>query len=298
MSDVESGNSRAYTGGFGQGLPPREVPVPGSRRGSPGGGSVPVVGPSGGGNGGRQGTAAEEDVRSVVEDDVDSGGGNVSGGVARRRKRVLRGLVAANAHAAVSRNYLVAGGVQFNNIQELYQDMVSYDEAQEILERVFQTWGLPFDEPRTMKFAEDLVSGFIVAVSASDKADWSVAFDVPAAKGEIEADFKKFSDILMREYGVTRRQLARGLANRTRAYLMAQGNQHMLADIATKVGCDTSMAPLAFDGSTHCSGMNPREIQFTKTLENRNLFEREDEIAVGASTRLMAGLSTGPRAVR
>jgi hypothetical protein len=240
----------------------------------------------------------------VAGDDVESGTGNVSGGVTRVRRRALKALSATNS--TVARNYAVSGAVQFNNIQELAQDMSSPEEVQAIMEEVFSLWGLPLDQPNTMRFAEDLVFGFFVAVSASDKANWNEAFDVPttpfrngdAVVSSVLADFKVFSDALIRTYGVSRRQFARGAANRIRGYLSEPENQHLLADICTKVGCDLQMAYLAFDGSTHCTGMTPREIQFTKTLESRNLFERDDEVARGASDRLLSSVGGGIRAVR
>lgn len=241
---------------------------------------------------------------SVAGDEVESGSGNLSGGVVRARRRALKAL--SGSAVTVRRNYGVASGVQFNNLQELYQDVSSPEEVQAVLEHVFELWGVPFDQPTTMKFAEDLCFGFIVAVSASDKANWDVAYDLPCAPFEkdgvkvsvVEADFKVFSDALMRFFGVTRRQFARGAANRIRLYLSEPENQHLLADVATKVGCDLQMAYLAFDGSTHCSGMTSKEVQFTKTLESRNLFERDDEVARGASDRLMSSLNQGVRAVR
>lgn len=261
-------------------------------------------GKSGGFGGGLPPQPPRRAPESVSGDDVQSGTGNVTGGVVRARRRALKAL--SSGAAVVTRNYSVANGVQFNNLQELYQDVSSPEEVQSILEYVFELWGVPFDQPTTTKFAEDLCFGFIVAVSASDKANWDVAYDLPCAPfsrdglkvSNVEADFKVFSDALMRTFGVTRRQFARGAANRIRLYLSEPENQHLLADVATKVGCDLQMAYLAFDGSTHCAGMTPREVQFTKTLESRNLFERDDEVARGASDRLMSSLNQGVRAIR
>jgi len=271
MSGSNSPVAQPASGVFGGGLPPRQYPLP---------------------------------PESVAGDDVVSGSGNMSGGVVRSRRRALKAVTVGVT--AVRRSYGVANGVQFNNLQELFQDMSSPDEVQSILEHVFGLWGVPFDQPTTMKFAEDLCFGFIAAVSASDKANWDVAYDLPCAPFDlagvrvsvVEADFKVFSDTLMRVFGVTRRQFARGAANRVRHYLSEPENQHLLADMATKVGCDMQMAYLAFDGSTHCTGMTTKEVQFTKTLESRNLFERDDEVARGASDRLMSSLGQGVRAVR
>jgi len=242
---------------------------------------------------------------SVFGEDVHAGGNN-TGGVVRPRRRGIKGVTAHNAAVDPKRNYHVAAGVQFNNVRELYQDSVSPEHAQEILEHVFSLWHVPLDQPKAAKFCEDLVFAFIVAVSASDKASYSVVFDVPVEPitvgGEtvtmLDGDMGVLSSALARKFGVTRRQLARGLADRIRKYLAEPENVHVLDDVAVKVGCDKQMAYLAFDGSTHCTGLTPREIQFTKTLESRNLFERDDEVVRGASERLMSGLSNGPRAVR
>lgn len=242
---------------------------------------------------------------SVHGDDVSAGSQN-TGGVVRPRRRGIAGVRQPNAQVTVRRNYPVAAGVAFNNLSEVYQDSISPEYAQEIMEGVFTTWGVPFNQPEAMKFCEDLVFAFIIAVSASDKANYSVVFDVPVRPmtvdgvqvSTLDADFGVLSLALFRQYGITRRQFARGVADRVRKYLAEPENAHMLDDVATKVGCDRQMAYLAFDGSTHCKGMNSREVQFTKTLESRNLFERDDEIARGASDRLLSGLSSGIRAVR
>jgi len=246
-----------------------------------------------------------EYAQSVRGDDVQSGSEN-TGGVTRPRRRGIKGTSRANTQAAVLRNYPVSAGIQFNNIAEVYQDSVSPEFAQDIMEAVFKMWGVPFDQPKAMKYCEDLVFAFIIAVSASDKANYNIVFDVQVEpttyRGDVvttlDGDFGVLSRALTREYGVTRRQFARGIADRVRRYLAEPENIHVLDDVATKVGCDRAMAYLAFDGSTHCKGMTPREVQFTKTLESRNLFERDDELARGASDRLLNSLTNGIRAVR
>lgn len=243
---------------------------------------------------------------SVHGDDIPSGFNN-TGGVVRPKRRAITGKRNATNSVTVQRNYSVANGVQFNNLSEVFQDALSPEYAQEILEDAFRKWGVPFDQPNALKYSEDLVFAFIVAVSASDKADYNRVFDVPvnpfktadgAVHGSVEASMAVLSSLLTREYGATRRQLARGLADRVRAYLADPENVHVLDDIATKVGCERQMAGLAFDGSTHCRAMNTKEIQFTKTLETRNLFEREDQMASGASERLLNSLTNSARAVR
>jgi len=261
--------------------------------------------PRGGFGGALSDRGREHGPESVVGDEV-SAGGNNTGGVVRPRRRGIKGVTSHNAAIDPRRNYPVAAGVQFNNVRELYQDSVSSEHAQEILEDVFALWHVPLDQPKATKFCEDLVFAFIVAVSASDKANYNVVFDVPVeptvVNGEtvttLDGDMGVLSSTLARKFGITRRQLARGLADRVRKYLAERENVHVLDDVAVKVGCDKQMAYLAFDGSTHCTGLTPREIQFTKTLESRNLFERDDEVVRGASERLMSGLSNGPRAVR
>jgi len=242
---------------------------------------------------------------SVHGDDVHAGGNN-TGGVSRPRRRGIVGKKPVGYAPVVARNYHVANGVQFNNLEEVFQDSISPEYAQQIMEDVFGQWGVPFDQPRALKYCEDLIFAFIIAVSASDKADYNVVFDVPIEPVNkqginvttLDGDLGVLSSALQRKYGVTRRQFARGIADRVRAYLGDPENVHVLDDVATKVGCDRQMAYLGFDGSTHCKAMNTREVQFTKTLENRNLFEREDETARGASDRLLNSLTNGVRAVR
>lgn len=242
---------------------------------------------------------------SVHGYDVPAGGNN-TGGVARPRRRGITGKRVQGYSPVVSRNYHVADGVQFNNVEEVFQDTISPEFAQQILEETFTLWRVPFDQPAALKFCEDLVFVFIIAVSASDKADYNKVFDLPIEPvsvdgvrvSTLDADFGVLSTALQRTYGITRRQLARGLADRIRKYIKDPENIHLIDDIATKVGCDRQLADLAFDGSTHCKGMNAKEVQFTKTLESRNLFERDDEMARGASDRLLNSITNGVRAVR
>lgn len=257
------------------------------------------------GGSGTRSPAAVPVPRSVHGDDVEAGVNN-TGGVVRPRRRVITGKRRDHQVASVTRNYSVASGILFNNLEEVFQDSISPEYAQEILEDVFTKWGVPMDQPEAMKYCEDLVLAFIIAVTASDKANYNQVFDVPVKPvivggtqvTSMDADMAVLSAHLQRECSVTRRQFSRGLADRTRAYLLSPENAHLLDDVATKVGCDRQMAYLAFDGSTHCKGMNTKEVQFTKTLENRNLFEREDQLASGASDRLLNAMTNGARAVR
>lgn len=248
--------------------------------------------PSAGGpsNGrGRQGAGPE----SVRAESVAPGSTNVSGGVVRRPKRKVAAKSSYDfGGPLVSRNYNVATGVMFNNLSEVVLDSISADYAQEVLETLFEKWSLPTRSPEVMKYAEDLVFTFLIASTASDKADYNRAFDIPGLGGqEHEADFKVLSDLLVMKYGLTRRQLARGLADRLRAFARDDGNAELRAGMADRAGCQLQFADLAFDGSTHCKGLGPTERAFTKTLEARNLFEMDGVLAADASTKLLTGFN-------
>nr|DAZ92380.1 TPA_asm: P9 protein [Pecan associated jivivirus 1] len=263
------------------------------------GADLPFSGSQGGGSA-RPPRAPE----SIVEDHVRSGGSNVSGGVVRSRKRVIPARSTA-LDGPVVKNYRTTNAVLFNNVGELFQDSISREYAQQIIEDLFETWGVPLDQPDAVKYAEDLLWSFLVSVTASNKADYNRVFDVPVkpidrgseSVTEVEADFSKLSVLLASKYGLTRRQFARGVADDLRAFLKLEENQLILPQLATRIGCEPLLAYLAFDGSTHCSNMTSRETTFTKTLESRNLFERDDVVAQGASDRLMQGMSGGVRAV-
>lgn len=235
---------------------------------------------------------------SVVGEDIGSGGSNVSGGVARRKRRAVKGLSSARLGAPVSKNYRTSNAILFNNIEEMFQDSISRDYAQEIIEDLFDKWGIPSQLPEAAKYAEDVLWTFLIAVTASNKADYSRSFDIPI-KGEsdVTADFGVLSGLLESVYGITRRQFARAVADDLRKFLKHEENQHVLPILATRVGCEPLLAYLAFDGSTHCTGMTTRETAFTKTLEARNLFEDDSVIGAGASERLFQGFSGGPRSV-
>lgn len=253
------------------------------------GGMLPGSGLSGGG---------KPDVpraQSVADEDVAGGASNVSGGVLRHRKRTLKPRGRAKLEVVVDKRYRTSGAVMFNNIEEMFGDAVSRDEAQEIVERVFEIWGVPLDQPDSARFAEDMLWAFLVATTASNKADYNRKFDVPVRSGVgegdmLEVDFGVLSKVLESEFGTTRRRFARAVADDLRSYLRQPDNQFMLPILATRIGCEPQLADLAFDGSTHCTGLTSREVAFTKTLEARNLFERDDVLAQGASDRLMQGI--------
>jgi len=251
--------------------------------------------PSRGGNHAAAGVADRP--MSVVGEDVGAGGSNVSAGVVRRKKRVIKGLVAAEYGNGVEKNYRTSNAVMFNNASELFQDMVSRQHAQEIIEEFFDASGVDVTDAKVAKYAEDVLFLFLIATTASNKADYSRQIAVPTKNGDIELDFFVFSNILQSGHGVTRRNFARGIANDLRKYLRQPENSHLLPTLATRVGCDPQFAHLAFDGSTHCAGMTSREVSFTKTLESRNLFEDDAVLGSGASDRLMQGLPAGPRSV-
>nr|DAZ92384.1 TPA_asm: P9 protein [Pecan associated jivivirus 2] len=241
---------------------------------------------------------------SIVGDDVTGGGSNVSGGVVRSRRRNISARITA-VGVPVAKNYRTTGAVMFNNFDELFQDKVSRPFAQEIIEATFEAWGVPLDQPDAVKFAEDLLWSFIVAVTASNKADYNRTYDIPVRAikrgGEtlnsVDADFAVFSKLLEFQFGVTRRQFARGVSDDLKDFLRREENQALLPTLATRVGCEPLLAYLAFDGSTHCTGLTTREVTFTRTLESRNLFERDDVLAQGSSDRLMQGVSGGVRSV-
>lgn len=258
------------------------------------GGAPPVVGGQG-----TQHFDEHSDVVSVDGRDVRSGGSNVNGGVARRKRRVIKGLAPSATGLPVRKNYLTSTAVMFNNFEELVQDAISREYAQEIKEELFGIWGVPLEQPEAAKYAEDLLHLFLVAVTASNKADYNVSYEIPVKGGTgiVVADFSQLSRLLEYTHLVTRRQFARGLADELRGYLKQPENNQLMPALATRVGCEPLLAYLAFDGSTHCTGMTTREVAFTKTLESRNLFERDDVVAQGASDRLMQGMSGGVRAV-
>jgi len=244
--------------------------------------------------------APVDEVESVVGEDVPSGRSNVTGGVVRRKRRGIPGLAKNVLGGPVSKNYRTSAAVMFNNITEVFLDMVSPAYAQEIRERLFAQWGVPMDQPEATKFAEDLVLTFIIGSTASDKADYDREFEVPVKGGDgfVVASFAVLSRLLQSEYGVTRRQFARGIADEMKDFLKLQENTFMLPVIANRLGCEVQFAYLGFDGSTHCTGLLTTETQFAKTLEARNLFERDDVIAQGASDRLIRGMSSSSRPAR
>jgi len=241
-----------------------------------------------------------DDAESVVDHGLRAGGSNVSGSVVRRARRKVGALSPAVASmSAVPRNYVVSSGVMFNNLQEMTLDAISPIYAQEVLEEVFSAWGLSFDSPERMKYAEDLVFTFLAATTASDKADFNREYDLPSAPGggELVASFKVLSDLVVIKHRLTRRQFARGLADRVRSFIKAEQNGALQAALADRAGSHAQYGDLCFDGSTHCTGLTPSERAFVKVLEARNLFESDAVLATGASDKLLSGFNSrqGPR---
>lgn len=232
---------------------------------------------------------------SVVDEEQRSGTANVNGGVTRSKRRVIK---ARGGHDAVFndyRSYGTVGTTMFNNIEEMYLNTISREYAQEIMEELFSAWGLPTGESSTMQYAEDLLWAFLVARTASDKADYNVEYDIPTKSGTVLADFSKFSVLLADKYGLTRRNFARGVANDLRSYINREENQFLKSRCAHRVGADPQYGSLCFDGSTGCTGVTPSEAMFVRLLESRNLYEKDDVLAQGASDRLMRGTHGGVR---
>jgi hypothetical protein len=235
---------------------------------------------------------------SIVDEHARPGASNISAGVVRRKKRTIKGLQSANVNGMVAKNYRTSDAVMFNNVDELFQDKISREFAQEIVEDLFDKCGVDTSDPQAAKYAEDALFMFMIATTASNKADYDKQITIPSKNGGgTELDMQVFSNLLASTYGVTRREFARGVADDMRKLLRHDENTHLLPVLATRVGCDPQFSHLAFDGSTHCTGMTTREIGFTKTLEARNLFETDDVLAAGASDSLMQGMPAGVRSV-
>lgn len=278
----EHGESTGF-GSFptGQGV----VGGPSLPRGPVGQAHVPLTGPP-----------HVDDAASVADHAVRPGSANLSGGVVRRKRRPIKGLKSANLDGRVEKGYRASDAVMFNNMTEFFQDTVSREYAQEIIEFFFDKCGVDTTDPDAVKYAEDVLFAFIIATTASNKADYDRQVSVPLRKGgEAELNFSILSRLLESEYGVTRRNFSCGVADDQREFLRRPENTHLLPVLATRVGCDVQFADLAFDGSTHCTGMTSRQIAFTKTLKSRNLFENDELLASGSSDRLMQGMPMGAR---
>lgn len=273
----------------------------GTTRGANGQGSTrssPRAPASTGLGGAGVGPQQPDDAASVADVEVRPGSANVNGGMVRRKKRAFAGVKSANLDGSVTKNYRTTDAVMFNNMAELFQDTISREFAQEIIEDFFDKCGIDTTDPNEAKYAEDVLLTFLVATTASNKADYDKQVPVPTKGGSSkELDFSVFSNLLAATYGITRRNFACGTADDQRKFLRRPENTHLLPVLATRIGCDPQFADLAFDGSTHCTGMTSRQVAFTKTLKARNLFESDEVLASGASERLMQGIPSGVRSV-
>lgn len=235
---------------------------------------------------------------SIIFESEGAGSNNLTKGVVRAKRRVVRGLVDYEEKQYAKRGYGVSGVTMFNNVDEMFLDTISRDYAQEIVEEFFRVCGIPTDQPSSTQYAEDVLWAFIVARTASNKADYNVAYEVPVKGGtNAELDFSKLSLLLNEKFGLTRRNFSRGVANDVRGYLMRPENQFVKVRAAQRVGADNQYGALCFDGSTGCTNVTTSELTFCKLLEGRNLYERDDVIAQGASDKIMQGIHGGVRSV-
>lgn len=209
-------------------------------------------------------------------------------GLARKsgRRRVVGGDTSIRAVGEdVRKSYVVASGIAFNDVEELRGDAISRSYAQELLERLWEKWGLDTSVAEVMRKAEDLVHALFAMRTASPDADYSVV----ALLGNKEVSLQDLADLLSDEE-VTRRRFARAIADDIRAYIANPENGRLREMLTTELGVKSEYAHLAFDGSTHCSGMSANQIMFTKQLERMNLFDTQE-----ARDRLGTGqmLTTG-----
>jgi len=220
------------------------------------------VGPSGPGNGGSGGFGGNTS---------GSGGQSPSLGLQRKqgRKRVIGASTSVKpVSQAVVKSYVVSGAIQFNDVEELRGDAISRAFAQELLERVWSVWGIDTSSPQSMRKAEDMVHGLFAMRTASPDADYSVF----AMVGGKEVSLDVVSTVLAAEE-VTRRRFARAIADDIRDYIADPDNVRLREMLATELGVKVEYVALAFDGSTHCSGMSTNQVMFTKQLERMNLFD-------------------------
>jgi hypothetical protein len=171
----------------------------------------------------------------------------------------------------VVKSYSVSGGIQFNDVEEMRGDAISRAFAQELLERLWEQWGLDTSSAEVMRKAEDVVHALFVMRTASPDAD----FAVDVLIGNREVNLQDLSDLLASEE-VTRRRFARAIADDIRAYVSDPENVRLREMLTTELGVKAEYAHLAFDGSTHCSGLSANQVMFTKQLERSNLFDTQE----------------------
>jgi len=213
--------------------------------------------------------------------DQSQGGQSVAGsgnfGLARRagNRRVVgvgESLVTHNGDGskALVRSYKVSNSLQFNQVEELQPDAISRSFAQEIIESLFAAWSLNTGDAVVMRKAEDVLFAFLVVRGASPFAD----YDLPVLIGGKEVNLSDLSNILKAKE-IQRRRFSRALADDLRTFIRHPENVILRDRIQTKLAVFPQYGHLAFDGSTHCTGMNRNEVAFTKALESRNLFDDE-----------------------
>lgn len=220
--------------------------------------------------------------------------GNTGGGAAASpnlgfvrktgRRRVIGGASTPRAPGGdVLKSYTVAQGLQFTDVEELRSDAISRNFAQEILERLWDMWGLDTKVAEVMKKAEDVVFALLAMRTASPDAD----YDVVVLLGNKEVNLNDLSSLLASEE-VTRRRFARAVADDIRNYIAEPDNVRLRSMLVTELGVKEEYVTLAFDGSTHCSGMSTNQVMFTKSLEQRNLFDQPEVRDRMGSTQQLA----------
>jgi len=197
-------------------------------------------------------------------------------------RRVLGGAKSVrDVGSATVKSYVTSSSLQFNDVEELRSDAISRAFSQEILEKLWAKWGLDTSKPDVMRKAEDVIHALFAMRTASPDAD----YDVAVVLGGVEVNLLEFAQLL-RDHEVTRRRFSRAIADDIRAFIADPGNVRLRDILATELGVKPEYAILAFDGSTHCSGMSANQVSFTKQLEHMNLFdsrEVRDKLSTGRS---------------
>jgi len=254
-------------------------------------GQMPYTTPSGArpgvvpqeGNGSPQYRGAGQGGRSSVPSAT---GSSPNLGLQRKsgKKRVVGGNGALKqAGTELVKSYKVASKMQFNDVEELRGDSISHAYAQEILEKLWAKWELDTSDPSLMRKAEDVVHALFAMRTASPDADYNVY----VLLGQRECSLQDISDLLFEEE-VTRRRFARAISDDIRSYITEPDNGRLREMLTVVLGVKSEYSHLAFDGSTHCSGMSPNQIMFTKNLERMNLFDTQEVRDKLGSTQMLA----------
>jgi len=226
--------------------------------------------------GGTSAAAAGGNGRAVSQGSESSAGsGNL--GLARRsgNRRVVGSTkplvtLGADGQRVYTRSYQVSDTLQFNQVDELQADAISRDFAQEIIEAVFAAWGIDTTKPAVTRKAEDVIFSFLAVRGASPYASYDLAVVVDGK----EVEMSTLSNILNAKE-VQRRRFTRAVADDLRKFIRHPDNGILRDRLQTKLAVFPQYVHLAFDGSTHCTGMNRNEVAFTKALESRKLFDDE-----------------------